>query len=90
MDVRCHFANFVRGNGPMGFIGRAGLFNSHNTRIMVEYKTIELSFPMCGITETQLNNELKAFASRLLEKYDVTIVRARVVPMAEETELNLY
>ena len=38
MDVRCHFANFVRGDGPMVFVGRAGLFNSYNTGIMVTTK----------------------------------------------------
>lgn len=30
VGFRRYFANFVRGNGPMGFVGRAGLFNSYN------------------------------------------------------------
>ena len=33
-----YFANFVRGNGPMGFVGRAGLFNSNCPGIMVTVK----------------------------------------------------
>ena len=90
VGFRRYFANFVRGNGPMVVVGRAVLFNSNNTGIMVEYKTIELSLPMCGITEKELNDELKEFAANLLRKYDVTIVRARIVPMVQETELNLY
>ena len=90
VGFRGYFANFVRGNGPMGFVGRAGLFNVDNPGIMVEYKTIELSLPMCGITEKELKDELKEFAAYLLEKHDVTIVRARIVPMVQETELNLY
>lgn len=57
---------------------------------MVEYKTIELSLPMCGITDKELNDELKEFAANLLRKHDITIVRARIVPMVQETELNLY
>lgn len=90
VGFRRYFANFVRGNGPMVVVGRAGLFNSNCPGIMVEYKTIELSLPMCGITEKELNDELKEFAANLLKKHDVTIVRARIVPMVQETELNLY
>ena len=29
VGFRRYFANFVRGNGPMGFVGRAVLFNSN-------------------------------------------------------------
>ena len=35
MDVRCHFANFVRGNRPLDIVGRADLFNADNKGIMV-------------------------------------------------------
>lgn len=57
---------------------------------MVVYKTIELSLPVGGITERELRDELKAFAKRILEKYDTTIVRARIVPMVSEQDINLY
>ena len=38
VGFRRYFANFVRGNGPMGFVGRAGLFNSNCPGIMVTVK----------------------------------------------------
>ena len=38
MDVRCHFANFVRGNRPLDIVGRADLFNADNPGIMVTAK----------------------------------------------------
>lgn len=38
VGFRRYFANFVRGNGPMVVVGRAGLFNSNNTGIMVTVK----------------------------------------------------
>ena len=38
VGFRRYFVNFVRGNGPMGFVGRAGLFNSNCPGIMVTVK----------------------------------------------------
>ena len=38
MDVRCHFANFVRGNRPLDIVGRADLFNADTPGIMVTAK----------------------------------------------------
>ena len=38
VGFRRYFVNFLRGNGPMGFIGRAGLFNSNCPGIMVTVK----------------------------------------------------
>ena len=38
VGFRRYFVNFVRGNGPMGFVGRAGLFNSNRPGIMVTVK----------------------------------------------------
>lgn len=38
MGFRADFANFVRGNGPMVVVGRAGLFNSNRPGIMVTVK----------------------------------------------------
>ena len=38
VGFRGYFANFVRGDGPMGFVGRAGLFNSNRAGIMVTVK----------------------------------------------------
>lgn len=38
VGFRRYFANFVRGNGPMGFVGRAVLFNSNRPGIMVTVK----------------------------------------------------
>ena len=90
VGFRHSFVNFVRGDRGLVVVVRPRMFNDYRTGIMVEYKTIELSLPMCGITEKELNDELKEFAANLLRKHDVTIVRARIVPMVQETELNLY
>lgn len=38
VGFRADFANFVRGNGPMVVVGRAGLFNSNRPGIMVTVK----------------------------------------------------
>lgn len=38
VGFRRYFANFVRGNGPMVVVGRAGLFNSNRPGIMVTVK----------------------------------------------------
>lgn len=38
VGLRHYFANFVRGNGPMVVVGRAGLFNSNRPGIMVTVK----------------------------------------------------
>ena len=38
VGFRGYFANFVRGNGPMVVVGRAGLFNSNSPGIMVTVK----------------------------------------------------
>lgn len=38
VGFRRYFANFVRGNGPMVVVGRAGLFNSYRPGIMVTVK----------------------------------------------------
>lgn len=38
VGFRRYFANFVRGNGPMVVVGRAGLFNSNSPGIMVTVK----------------------------------------------------
>ena len=38
VGFRCYFANFVRGNGPMVVVGRAGLFINNRPGIMVTVK----------------------------------------------------
>ena len=38
MGLRNYFVNFVRGNWPLGAIGRADMFNAYCTRIMVTAK----------------------------------------------------
>lgn len=41
VGFRRYFVNFVRGNGPMGFVGRAGLFNSNSPGTLVMEEKFE-------------------------------------------------
>ena len=95
MDVRCHFANFVRGNRPLDIVGRADLFNADNKGIMVTanigkhtvefYDTIE-ELPIVRFHKYQKLLLVDAGIGSDIAAFDQRIERTRRFLMAGKPE----
>ena len=95
MDVRCHFANFVRGNRPLDIVGRADLFNADNKEIMVTanigkhtvefYDTIE-ELPIVRFHKYQKLLLVDAGIGSDIAAFDQRIERTRRFLMAGKPE----
>ena len=95
MDVRCHFANFVRGDRPLDIVGRADLFNTDNPGIMVTanigkhtvefYDTIE-ELPIVRFHKYQKLLLVDAGIGSDIAAFDQRIERTRRFLMAGKAE----
>ena len=95
MDGRCDFANFVRGNGPLGTDGRADLHNDYNARGMVTtkigkhtveyYDTIE-ELPIVRFHKYQKLLLIDAGVGADIASFDQRIEKARRFMLAGKPE----
>lgn len=95
VGFRRYFVNFVRGNGPMGFVGRAVLFNSNYAGIMVTVKigkhTVEMydtieELPIVRFHKYQKLLLIDAGVGADITAFDTRLEKARRFLMDGKTE----